>query len=54
MLRGHGTSKTYYQPLPERERNDRRTSFMLRFLNNDITELVRSDLNCVNFGENLI
>lgn len=53
MLRGHSGSKSYYRALPERERDDRRTAFMLRFLSNDIRELAHTELSGA-LSENLI
>lgn len=44
MLRGHGTANNYYKTLPERERDDRRTAFMMKFLGNDIKEFARTEL----------
>lgn len=52
MLRGHG-AKSYYRALTERERDDRRTVFMHRFLDSDIREFARSELSSV-LSENLI
>lgn len=44
MLRGKGISKNYYRPMPERERDDRRTIFMMHILNEDVRSLVRTEL----------
>lgn len=44
FLRGHGTSKNHHRSLPEKEREDRRTAFMYKFLVNDIREFVRNEI----------
>lgn len=45
MFRGKGIAKNYYRPMPEREREDRRTIFMMHILNEDVRGLARSELN---------
>lgn len=44
FLRGHGTSIKHHRSLPEKEREDRRTAFMYKFLVNDIREFVRNEI----------
>lgn len=45
MFRGKGIVKNYYRPMPEREREDRRTIFMMHILNEDVRGLARSELD---------
>lgn len=45
MLDGHGlTSKSIFRSLSEKDRDERRTSFMHKFLCNDIRDFARDVL----------
>ncbi|KAG4067686.1 hypothetical protein HA402_005458 [Bradysia odoriphaga] len=44
FLRGHSTSRNHHRSLPEKEREDRRTAFMYKFLVGDIREFVRNEI----------
>lgn len=44
FLRGHSTSRNHHRSLPEKEREDRRTAFMYKFLVSDIRDFVRKEI----------
>ncbi len=44
FLRGHSTSRNHHRSMPEKEREDRRTAFVYKFLVNDIREFVRNEI----------
>lgn len=46
MLNGHGNaSKSIFRSLTEKDRDERRTTFMHRFLSNDIKDFARDVLS---------
>lgn len=46
ILCGHGsTSKSYYRTLTDKDKDDRRTLFMMKFLCNDIREFANAELS---------
>lgn len=49
LLKGHCTSFTnHYRVLSERERDDRRTVFMLKFLSNDLKMFAKNELTFID------